>query len=54
MDEFVQLVTKQHGVSNEAGKSPTGGILKMLEDQPGDDLFAKVGANLPDLPGKKA
>ena len=30
MDEFLQLVTKQLGVSSETGKSATGGILPDL------------------------
>ena len=53
MDEFIQMVTKQLGVSNETGTSATGGILKMLQDQLGNDLFATIAAKLPDLLGKK-
>ena len=48
MDEFIQMVTEQLGVSNETGKSATGGILKMLQDQLGSDLFAK-GSGVPAL-----
>ena len=51
MDEFIQMVTKQLGVSDETGKSATGGILKMLQDQLGSDLFAKVKAQLPGVQG---
>ena len=51
MDEFIQLVTKQLGVSSETSKSATGGILKMLQDQLGGELFAKVQAQLPGIQG---
>ena len=51
MDEFIQMVTKQLGVSNETGKSATGGILKMIQDQIGGDLFAKVQEQLPGVQG---
>lgn len=51
MDEFIQLVTKQLGVSSETSKSATGGILKMLQDQLGGELFAKVQAQLPGVQG---
>ena len=51
MDEFIQLVTKQLGVSAETSKSATGGILKMLQDQLGGELFAKVQAQLPGVQG---
>ena len=51
MDEFIQLVTKQLGVSDETGKSATGGILKMIQDQIGGDLFAKVQEQLPGVQG---
>ena len=49
MDEFIQLVTKQLGVSSETGKSATGGILKMLQDQLGNDLFSQVSQKLPGI-----
>ena len=51
MDEFIQLVTKQLGVSSETSKTATGGILKMLQDQLGGELFAKVQAQLPGFKG---
>lgn len=51
MDEFIQLVTKQLGVSDATGKSATGGILKMIQDQIGGDLFAKVQEQLPGVQG---
>ncbi len=51
MDEFIQMVTRQLGVSNETGKSATGGILKMIQDQIGGDLFAKVQEQLPGVQG---
>ena len=51
MDEFIQMLAKQLGVSDETVKSATGGILKMLEDQLGSDLFAKVKVQLPDAQG---
>lgn len=53
MDEFIQMITKPLGVSNETGKSATGGILKMIQDKIGDDLFASVAAKLPELLGKR-
>lgn len=40
MDEFIQMVTRQLGVSNVTGKSATCGILKMIQGQIGGDLFA--------------
>ena len=51
MDEFIQMVTRQLGVSNETGKSATGGILKMIQDQIGGDLFAKVQEQIPGVQG---
>lgn len=51
MDEFIQMVTKQLGVSDATGKSATGGILKMIQDQLGSDLFAKVQEQLPGVQG---
>ncbi len=51
MDEFIQMVTRQLGVSHETGKSATGGILKMIQDQIGGDLFAKVQEQLPGVQG---
>ena len=51
MDEFIQMVTKQLGVSDETGKSATGGIMKMIKDQVGGDLFAKVQEQLPGVQG---
>lgn len=51
MDEFIQMVTKQLGVSDATGKSATGGILKMIQDQIGGDLFAKVQEQLPGVQG---
>ena len=51
MDEFIQMVTKQLGVSDETGKSATGGILKMIQDQIDGDLFAKVQEQLPGIQG---
>lgn len=53
MDEFIQMVTKPLGVSDETGKSATGGNLQMLQDQLGSDVFASIAAKLPDLLGKK-
>ena len=67
MDEFIQMVTRQLGVSDQTGKSATGGILKMIQEIPqflsflvaflkeklGSELFASVAAKLPDLLGKK-
>jgi hypothetical protein len=51
MDEFIQMVTRQLGVSDETGRSATGGILKMIQDQIGRDLFAKVQEQLPGVQG---
>lgn len=51
MEEFIQMVTKQLGVSDETGKIATGGILKMLQDQLGGDLFAQVQQQLPGIQG---
>lgn len=51
MDEFIQLVTKQLGVDRETGKSATGGVLKLLKEQLGSDLFAQVREKLPGASG---
>ncbi len=51
MDEFIAMITKQLGIGEEAGRSATGGILKMIKDQLDDASF---GSLLEKLPGAQA
>lgn len=51
MDEFIQLVTKQLGISAQDGKAATGSVLKMIRDQVDDDLFAQISQKLPGIQG---
>lgn len=51
MDEFIQLIMKQLGVSAEEGKSATGSIMKMVKDQVGESLFSQISEKLPGVQG---
>jgi len=47
MDEFIKMVTSQLGIGEDASRSATGGILKMLKDQLDDSTFGSVMDKLP-------
>ena len=51
MDEFISMVTSQLGIGEEASRSATGGILKMVKEQLDDSTF---GALLDKIPGADA
>ncbi|MFO0932706.1 MAG: DUF2780 domain-containing protein [Planctomycetota bacterium] len=55
INDFIDMATKQLGVSSGAAQSGAGGLLSMLKDKVGGDLFGKVAAAIPgaaDLVGK--
>ncbi len=51
MDEFIQLVTKQLGLSAADGKSATGSILKMIQEQLDPATFSQITSKLPGIQG---
>jgi hypothetical protein len=51
MDEFIQMVTKQLGISAADGKASTGSILKMIQDQLDPATFSQITSKLPGVQG---
>ena len=51
MDEFIQLISKQLGLSAENGKAATGSVLNMIKDQLDDQTFAQISSKLPGVQG---
>ena len=51
MDEFIQLLTKQLGLSTTDGQSATGNILKLIQSHLDPALFAQISENLPGVQG---
>ena len=51
MDEFIQLLTKQLGLSTTDGQSATGNILKLVQSHLDPALFAEISAKLPGVQG---
>lgn len=51
MDEFIQLITKQLGLSAADGKTATGSILKLIRDQLDEATFSQLSAKLPGVQG---
>jgi len=49
MDEFIQLITKQMGISAADRKSATGNILKLIKDHLDEKTFARISDKLPDV-----
>ena len=49
MDEFIQSLVKQLGLSPEAGKAATGNIMKMVRDQVGESTFSQIASKLPEV-----
>lgn len=49
MDEFIQLITKQMGISAADSKSATGNILKLIKDHLDEKTFARISDKLPDV-----
>ena len=47
ISDFIDMATKQLGVSNGAAQAGAGGLLSMLKDKVGGDLFGKVAAAIP-------
>jgi len=55
ISDFIDMATQQLGISTGAAQSGAGGLLAMLKDKVGGDLFGKVAAAIPgaaDLVGK--
>ena len=55
ISDFIDMATKQLGVSTGAAQAGAGGLLAMLKDKVGGDLFGKVSDAIPgaaDLVGK--
>jgi hypothetical protein len=53
--DFIDMATTQLGVSTGAAQAGAGGLLSMLKDKVGGDVFGKVASALPgaaDLVGK--
>jgi hypothetical protein len=51
MDEFIQLLTKQLGLSTTDGQSATGSILKLIQSHLDPALFAQISEKLPGVQG---
>lgn len=51
MDEFIQLISKQLGLTAENGKAATGSVLNMIKDQLDDQTFAQISSKLPGVQG---
>ena len=51
MDEFIQLLTKQLGLSTTDGQSATGNILKLIQSHLDPALFAQISEKLPGVQG---
>jgi len=49
MDEFIQLITKQMGISADDSRSATGSILKLIKDQLDDKTFSQLSDKLPGI-----
>lgn len=57
IQDFIDMATKQLGVAPGAAQAGAGGLLGMLKDKVGGDLFGKVAAAIPgagDLAAKAA
>lgn len=51
MDEFIQMITKQLGLSAENGKAATGSVLNMIKGQLDEATFAQISSKLPGIQG---
>ena len=51
MDEFIQMITKQLGLSAENGKAATGSVLNMIKGQLDEATFAQISSKLPGVQG---
>lgn len=47
LSDFIDMATKQLGVSAGAAESGAGGLFALLKDKVGGDLFGKVAAAIP-------
>jgi|688.fasta_scaffold1273294_1 uncharacterized protein (DUF2267 family) len=51
MDEFLQMITQQLGLSAQESKSATGSILKLVKDKLDADTFSQISSKLPGIQG---
>ena len=51
MDEFIQMISMQLGLSTDNGKAATGSVLSMIKDQLDEQTFAQISAKLPEIQG---
>ena len=51
MDEFIELVTQQLGLSSGDSRSATGGIMNFIKEHVGETLFAQISQQLPGVQG---
>ena len=51
MDEFIELVTQQLGLSSSDSRSATGGVMNFIKDHVGETLFAQISQQLPGVQG---
>lgn len=49
MDDFLQLVSKQLGISTDISRSAAGGIMRMIQERLGDTDFAEISQKLPGI-----
>ena len=47
MDEFISMISQQLGVGENASRSATGGMLKLVKDKIGESAFGDVLQQLP-------
>ena len=51
MDEFIQMITQQLGLSAQDSKSATGSILKLVKEKLDADTFSQISSKLPGIQG---
>jgi len=49
MDELIQSVIKQFGISAEQGKSAVGGVVDLMKHQLDDETFSQISRKVPGL-----
>ncbi len=47
MDEFISTIASQRGIIEDAGRSATGGILKLIKEQLDDSSFGNLAKKTP-------
>lgn len=51
MDEFITMITNQLGITEQQGRSATGGVLKLLKDKLDEGTFSDLLNQLPGAEG---